>query len=406
MNLSNVFRTGCAFVALTLAGATAHAAVDAWTDTTVGAGVIWRQKTYTSLYGGKQTVNVLQMEMSNSAVRVQPLRPSSGCATTSALGSSFGAAAAVNAGFFAGGDCSSVSMIKINNIISAVNPGYKPPRSTFGYNRTTKGLFIAPISSTDSWSAVNDAVGGGPNLVTNGASDVTLTAEGFDASYASKNPRTAVGYAGTRLLFVTVDGRTSAGVGMTLSELASFMIALGCNKAMNMDGGGSTAMWINGRGLVNTVSDGSQRSVVSALGVFISPPPIYTVDNTDAGFTASTNWFASTSTAGYLGSNYRTRATAAVSDAATWKVNLPAAGSYKVFARWTAGANRPSAVPYVVYHTGGSSTVNINQRQNNGTWVLLGTYNMAAGDSTRVALSCWTTTGFFAVADAVRLERQ
>ena len=297
-------------------------------------------------------------------------------------------------------------MIKINNIISAVNPGYKPPRSTFGYNRTTKGLFIAPISSTDSWSAVNDAVGGGPNLVTNGASDVTLTAEGFDASYASKNPRTAVGYAGTRLLFVTVDGRTSAGVGMTLSELASFMIALGCNKAMNMDGGGSTAMWINGRGLVNTVSDGSQRSVVSALGVFISPPPIYTVDNTDAGFTASTNWFASTSTAGYLGSNYRTRATAAVSDAATWKVNLPAAGSYKVFARWTAGANRPSAVPYVVYHTGGSSTVNINQRQNNGTWVLLGTYNMAAGDSTRVALSCWTTTGFFAVADAVRLERQ
>lgn len=388
-----------------LCSAAVQAGIDTWTTTSLAAGVVQRSKTYTSLYGGKQSVNVLEIDFSTPGLRVQPLKPSSGCSTVSSLGSGFGALAAINGGFF-DGSCGSLSMIKINNTVSATNPGYKPPRTTFGYDRETKGLFISAIASTNAWAAVDDALGGGPNLVSSGAVNVTLSAEGFDSSYANKNPRTALGYAGTKLLLVTVDGRTSAGVGMTLDELAQYMIALGCSNAMNLDGGGSTTMWTSAGGVQNTPSDGSQRPVTSALGVFYTPPPTYIVDNTDAGFTASTNWFASTSTPGYYGTNYRARATASVSDAATWKVNLPTAGTYQVYARWTAGSNRPTSAPYIVYHTGGSTTVNVNQQVNNNTWVLLGTFNMASGDSTRVALSCWTTTGYYAIADAVRLVKQ
>jgi uncharacterized lipoprotein YddW (UPF0748 family) len=134
--------------------------------------------------------------------------------------------------------------------------------------------------------------------------------------------------------------------------------------------------------------------------------PEYVVDNTDSGFAASTNWFASTSTAGYLGSNYRTRATASVSDSAAWNVNLPAAGNYEVFARWTAGSNRPTTAPYVIAHSGGSTTVNVNQTINNATWVSLGTFNFAAGNATRVRLSCWTTLGKYVVADGVKLVKR
>lgn len=130
------------------------------------------------------------------------------------------------------------------------------------------------------------------------------------------------------------------------------------------------------------------------------------VDNSDATFTASTNWWTTTTTPGYYGANYRTRGTAAVSDSALWRATLPATASYKVYARWTAGANRPAAAPFVVYHAGGSTTVSANQQQNNGTWVLLGTFNMAAGLADRVRLSCWTTTGYYAVADAVMFEMQ
>ena len=76
---------------------------------------------------------------------------------------------------------------------------------------------------------------------------------------------------------------------------------------------------------------------------------VVTVDNSAAGFAASTNWATSTSTAGYYGTNYRTRATASASDAATFTGTLPSAGSYKVEAWWTADTNRAAAAPYIVY---------------------------------------------------------
>ena len=129
------------------------------------------------------------------------------------------------------------------------------------------------------------------------------------------------------------------------------------------------------------------------------------VDNTDPGFSASANWTASTSVPGYYGTNYRVRATQAVSDPAAWTVNLPVSGSYRVSVRYTAAADRATAAPYIVYHTGGQTTVNVNQQTNGGTWVTLGTWSFNAGSDVRVRLSCWTTAGFYVVADAVRFEK-
>lgn len=129
------------------------------------------------------------------------------------------------------------------------------------------------------------------------------------------------------------------------------------------------------------------------------------VDNTDAGFSASANWTTSSNVPGYYGTNYRVRATQAVSDPAAWTVNLPVSGSYRVSVRYSAAADRPTAAPYIVYHTGGQTTVNVNQQINGGTWVTLGTWSFNAGSDVRVRLSCWTTAGFYVVADAVRFEK-
>ena len=46
---------------------------------------------------------------------------------------------------------------------------------------------------------------------------------------------------------VVIDGREGASVGMTLRELATFMKTIGCVNAMNLDGGGSTVMYVNGK---------------------------------------------------------------------------------------------------------------------------------------------------------------
>ena len=79
-------------------------------------------------------------------------------------------------------------------------------------------------------------------------------------------PRTAVGILrdGSYML-VTIDGhRPGYSVGATLTELGNTMKGLGVVEAMNLDGGGSTTMWVKGR-VANRPSDGFERSVSNAL---------------------------------------------------------------------------------------------------------------------------------------------
>lgn len=154
--------------------------------------------------------------------------------------------------------------------------------------------------------------------------------------------------------------------------------------------------------LLAASSTGNAVVVADAVRFVFKAPAEIIVDNTDPGFVASANWWTSTSTAGFYGSNYHTRGTASVSDAASWTATLPTTGSYNVYARWTSGANRSATAPYVVVHSGGSTTVSVNQQANGGAWQLLGTFNMNAGSAERVKLSCWTTAGYYVVADAVR----
>ena len=60
---------------------------------------------------------------------------------------------------------------------------------------------------------------------------------------------------------------------------------------------------------------------------------------------------------------------------ATWEPVLPSAGNYEVFARWTASADRATAVKYQVKHDGDKYTeVEKNQRNNGGKWASLGRY--------------------------------
>jgi len=87
---------------------------------------------------------------------------------------------------------------------------------------------------------------------------------------------------------------------------------------------------------------------------------------------------------------------------ALWTPNL-AAGEYEVYARWTESSNRSTAVPYTINHAGGSNTVNVNQRQNGGKWVYLGTFIFNGVSSENVIISHTVTnrTSDLVCADAV-----
>ena len=80
-----------------------------------------------------------------------------------------------------------------------------------------------------------------------------------------RNPRTAVAYNDDYIFFIVCDGRSTASVGMTMTELGNFCKdQLGATWGINQDGGGSSTMWVNGA-VKNTPSDGSERWVANGL---------------------------------------------------------------------------------------------------------------------------------------------
>lgn len=118
-------------------------------------------------------------------------------------------------------------------------------------------------------------VSGFPELVTEGA-QVTCSSPTDSSCFRdrtdmrSRNPRAAMGLTRNRKTFflVVVDGRTTSSVGMYGTELAALMKDLGAWQAFNIDGGGSSQMWLSGEGYLNRPSDGSARSVANLWGVF------------------------------------------------------------------------------------------------------------------------------------------
>lgn len=119
------------------------------------------------------------------------------------------------------------------------------------------------------WS-VRDGLAAGPALVFNGRIQVTANEEVFFGSSIPRvHPRTAAGYTRAgELILLVVDGRQPASRGVDLQELATLMRDLDCVEAVNLDGGGSSTLVVNGV-LVNRPAGGTfQREVMSALAVF------------------------------------------------------------------------------------------------------------------------------------------
>ncbi|MCR5811980.1 MAG: phosphodiester glycosidase family protein [Lachnospiraceae bacterium] len=105
----------------------------------------------------------------------------------------------------------------------------------------------ADVTAEELWDAgAEDVFSFGPGLVIDGEISVEKGEEVKRAQVT--NPRTAFGVISPlHFLFVVSDGRTDENVGLSLLELAGLMKDLGCVTAYNLDGGGSSTMWFNGK---------------------------------------------------------------------------------------------------------------------------------------------------------------
>jgi hypothetical protein len=122
------------------------------------------------------------------------------------------------------------------------------------------------------WTGVLDTIGGNPTLIENGI--IQTTSVTGSTPFHGPNPRTGVGTTPDgKVLLVAVDGRQPGySVGMSLLRFAQLFEDLGATWALNLDGGGSTTFVVNGV-IKNRPSDGSERSVSSALVLLPGPDP-------------------------------------------------------------------------------------------------------------------------------------
>ncbi len=176
-----------------------------------------------------------------------------------------------------------VKDIKIGNS-SIPQDGYvisiSGPAAQFLYDNVKVGdkldTHIKVIPYSTSPRSILHMISGGPRLVKNGVVYVSKHEEKFKADIAKgRAARTAVGVtADGKILLVAVDGlprgkddrSEKSSIGMTLEELAELLISLRAAEAMNLDGGGSTTMWVDGK-VVSRSANGSEQKVSNALVV-------------------------------------------------------------------------------------------------------------------------------------------
>lgn len=205
-----------------------------------------------SLFGSRQFLSVLQVRRNRKlsiAFEEQKLK------STSQFGIDREALVAVNAGFFDMRKGGSVTYLRVGEEVIARNSSKNPVITTDALTITDKGrllILARPGSTRLQLEDLSGVLFTGPLLLQDGE-EMSLPDNNFSKR---RHPRTcACTRKSGQALLVTVDGRNALAQGMSLDELTALLKMLGCVQAINLDGGGSTTMWVKDVGVVNHPSD-------------------------------------------------------------------------------------------------------------------------------------------------------
>lgn len=243
---------------------------DGWTSTQVCSGLKWHNYEGTDpLSSSMQKVNVIEADLTNPALQLQFIY-SDVKKKVSEVATARGALAATNATY--GADQDGIVHIKTDGVvrkeIDFTVDGYTSWKhkaavwfdgfSSFGfynYHNSNKEVSKAAYEADTHRNLYSSA----PLLIQDG-SNVDLSS--FGGNSGTRHPRTVLAVThGGRVLLMTVDGRLSTAKGMTCPEMQAFLNRFFAPAfAINMDGGGSTAMYVSGNGIVNYPCDGTAEN--------------------------------------------------------------------------------------------------------------------------------------------------
>lgn len=212
---------------------------------------------------GPVRAHVVEVDLCEHSIAVRATQPSERGQRTSAWAADASAAVAINADFFSTGFRPSGLAVGQGNLFTDSRDS--SDESAVAYSpagilqiRPAGETLAAPLH----W--MHDVVSGRPVCLRDGRV-ISSTA----SHYGTRNPRTGVGLSrdGRTLYLVVVDGRSTSSIGVTTGGLGDILLDVGAYDGLNLDGGGSTAMYIRGMGVVNSPSDGTERTVANHLGI-------------------------------------------------------------------------------------------------------------------------------------------
>lgn len=236
--------------------ATSAGAQDRWSDPFPG--VRYLQRTAS----GPNQIDVLQIDLCHGGISLRATTEAESMQTVPAWASSVGVELAVNADFFDRARGFPRGAARGNGETWGSADGASRGFAAFGTDRVYLSPHAEVVHPLPDWP--RHVIGGMPTILQEGEVIAQTSALCTDL-----HPRTALGFSRDRqtMYLMVVDGRSSASIGMTCEQEAALLRDLGAWEAINLDGGGSSTMWIRGMGLRNAPSDGSPRIVANHLGV-------------------------------------------------------------------------------------------------------------------------------------------
>lgn len=226
-----------------------------WSTTKVANGIEWKSIHFDSnLFKSNQSINILSIKKRKPVFKIGFEKKE--LKITSQFAKEADALAAINGTFFDIKNGGSVDYIRSNNEI--INESVIPKSGLTRHQKAAIVILKGRLSLTKGDSAGwekkikgEDVMSTGPLLIYN--SKLAM----LDSSQFTflRHPRTALAITRNRILLITIDGRDKNAAGMNLVELAKVTRWLGAEDAINLDGGGSTTMWIYNKGVVNYPCD-------------------------------------------------------------------------------------------------------------------------------------------------------
>ena len=365
------------------------AASSTWTRDEVGDGVWLWQRRLERLFVGPQSLTVLEIAAA-APVRFDVEAPGA-LTRTSVMGERLGALAALNGGFYDTKNGDPVGLLRLDGALrKPANDG----QGALGIGQD--GQLQLAVRTRGDWPEVHEALGAGPFLL--------RSSEVLDHGEAQRNvrhPRTAIGRtADGRVLWLTIDGRTAQAAGTSHEETARILQALGCTDALNLDGGGSSTLWVSGRGVCNFPCDNrrydhaGERRVANAL--LLHGAAVVVADD-DAAQLHGEGWRQRQDGERCHAADFAWLADGA-SGRVEFAVELPRAGRWRVFA-W-APVLPASAGGLGVWQVALAGEAEVARTPVGGSWVELGV--VARREPGRASVVFTGLAGQPLTADAVR----